>query len=158
VIRELRSLAGKAAQDGLKIAIYPHVGNWTERVQDAVQVARLVDARNFGVTFNLCHCLAVGDEARIPALLEGAAPFLFTVTINGADSGVQGPKWNQLIQTLDRGSYDPTIVLRTLHRLDFRGPIGLQGYGLGGDRRDNLENSLRAYRRLSAAARKPAPE
>jgi sugar phosphate isomerase/epimerase len=155
VIQRLRELAGKADHDGLRIAIYPHVGDWTERVQDAVQVARLVDARNFGVTFNLCHCLAMGDEARIPALLVEAAPFLFTVTINGADAGVKGANWKQLIQTLDQGTYDTTIVLRTLRQLRFQGPIGVQGYGIGGDRRDNLERSMRAYRRLSAAAQKP---
>ena len=148
VVGELRSLAGTAERNGLRIAIYPHIGDWTERFKDAVQVARLVDRKNFGVTFNLCHALAVGDEARIPTALEEAGPSLFAVTINGADAGVKGPQWNRLIQTLDRGSYDVGVVLRTLQRLGFEGPIGLQGYGLGGDRRDNLARSINAWNRL----------
>ena len=118
----MRSLAATAERNGLRIAIYPHIGDWTERFEDAVQVARLVDRKNFGVTFNLCHTLAAGDEDRIPALLEEAGPSLFAVTINGADAGVKGPQWNRLIQTLDRGSYDVGIVLRTLKRHGLSGP------------------------------------
>jgi sugar phosphate isomerase/epimerase len=150
VVGQLRSLAGTAQRNGLRIAIYPHIGDWTERFEDAVRVARLVDRENFGVTFNLCHALAAGDEDRIPALLEEAGPGLFAVTINGADAGIKGPRWDRLIQTLDRGSYDVGIVLRTLKRLGYEGPIGLQGYGLGGDRRDNLTRSIEAWKKLSA--------
>jgi len=151
-VGKLRSLATAAQQNGLRIAIYPHIGDWTERFDDAVRVARLVDHKNFGVTFNLCHALATGDEKKIPALLEEARPSLFTVTINGADSGIKGPQWNHLIQTLDLGSYDVGIVLRTLKRLRFEGPVGLQGFGLGGDRRDNLARSIKAWKKLTANA------
>ena len=73
------------------MAIYPHIGDWTERFEDALRVARLVDRQNFGVTFNLCHTLAAGDEETIPALLEKAGSSLLAVTINGADAGVKGP-------------------------------------------------------------------
>jgi sugar phosphate isomerase/epimerase len=149
VIGQLRGLADEAQRNGLKVAIYPHIGNWTERFEDALRVARLVNRKNFGVTFNLCHTLAAGDEERIPVLLEEAGPSLMAVTINGADAGVNGPRWNRLIQTLDHGSYDVGIVLRTLQRVGYQGPIGLQGYGLGGDRRDNLARSIAAWRKLS---------
>jgi hypothetical protein len=36
----------------------------------------------------------------------------------------------------------------------YRGPIGLQGYGIGGDRRANLAVSMAAWRKLSASAAK----
>jgi sugar phosphate isomerase/epimerase len=149
-VGQLRALAGKAESNGLRIAIYPHVRDWTERFGDAVHLAKLVDRKNFGVTFNLCHALAMGDEEKIPALLEEAGPSLFTVTVNGADTKVTGPRWDRLIQNLDRGSYDVGIVLRTLNRLGFKGPIGLQGYGLTGDRRENLAHSMAAWRALAA--------
>jgi sugar phosphate isomerase/epimerase len=148
-IRRLQALADQARENDLSLAIYPHVGEWTERVSDAVRIARLVDRQNFGVTFNLCHCLAMGDEPRIPALLAEAAPYLKTVTLNGADAGLKGPQWNRLIQTLGRGSYDVGRLLKTLSEVRFEGPVGLQGYGLSGDRRDNLLRSLDAWRRLA---------
>ena len=152
IVEHLRELAGRAERNGLSIAIYPHIGDWTERFEDALRVARLVDRKNFGVTFNLCHTLAAGDEPRIPSLLEQAGTLLLAVTINGADANVKGPQWNRLIQTLDRGSFDVGLVLRTLRKVGYRGPIGLQGYGLNGDRRDNLARSMAAWRERSAGA------
>ncbi len=77
----MRALSARAERNGLSIAVYPHIGDWTERFEDAVQLARLVDHKNFGVTFNLCHTLAAGDEPRIPALLEKAGTSLLAVTI-----------------------------------------------------------------------------
>jgi len=141
-----------AAAQNLRVAIYPHAGDWTERVQDAVRVARKVACTNFGVTFNLCHCLRVGDEEKIPALLEEAAPHLFMVTVNGADSKAPKASWDRLIQTLDRGTFDLAAVLGKLKALGYQGPIGLQGYGIQGDRKDNLARSMAACGQLSARA------
>ncbi len=70
----------------------------------------------------------------------------FVVTINGADQG--GRNWAKLIQPLDRGSYDVAIVLRKLQALRFAGPIGLQHYGIGGDARENLAQSMAGWRLL----------
>jgi len=152
VVAKLRALAGTAERNGLSVAIYPHIGDWTERFEDAIKLARVVDRKNFGVTFNLCHTLAAGDEPRIPALLEQAGASLLAVTINGADANVKGPQWNRLIQTLDRGSFDVGIVLRGLRKVGYQGPIGLQGYGLGGDRRDNLIRSMAGWKERSERA------
>lgn len=146
----LRGIAGLAEQAGLKVAIYPHVGDWTERVQDAVRVANKVDRANFGVTFNLCHCLKMGDEEKIPSLLESAAARLFLVTINGADTGAPSAGWNRLIQTLDRGSLDLRPILRKLNELKFTGPIACQGFGVPGDIRDNLARTMDAWKKICA--------
>ena len=144
----LRDLSDRAAARGLRVALYPHVGEWVERVQDALRVAEKVGRPNLGVTFNLCHCLKVGDEARIPELLRQVKPRLFMVTINGADTGSSDAGWDRLIQTLDHGSFDVVPVLRILRDIGYDGPIGLQGYGWKGDVRDNLARSIDAWRRL----------
>ncbi len=146
--RKLRDLADKAAANDLRIAIYPHCGDWTARFGDATRLAKLVHHPQFGVTFNLCHCLATGDEGQIPELLEQAGPLLFTVTLCGADKGVKGPQWDRLIQTLDKGSFDVGTVLRTLRKADFSGPIGFQGYGIKGDPRSILAPTMAAWRKF----------
>ncbi len=148
----LQRLADTAATHGLRVAIYPHKGCWTERVQDAVRVAKAVNRKNLGVTFNLCHCLMVGDEAKIPELLAEAKPYLFLVTLNGADSGKPNSDWGQLIRPLDEGTYDTGRLLRTLEKLHYSGPIGLQGYGVKLLPKDNLTRSMSAWRRLNPSS------
>jgi sugar phosphate isomerase/epimerase len=115
-------------------------------VEDAVRVAKKVNRTNVGVTFNLCHWLRVDEEENMRSLMKLAMPYLFVVTINGADSGGEG--WKHLIQTLDRGSFDTSRFLRTLEDCGYTGPIGLQGYDIGGDAYENLKRSMSAWRQL----------
>ncbi len=133
----------------MKIAIYPHFGEWTAHFGDATKLADLVDRPNFGVSFNLCHCLATGDERNIPQLLAAAKRRLLIVQINGADSGVSGGQWKRLIQTLDKGTFDVGAVLRKLKELGFGGPIGFQGFGIAGDARSILAPTMTAWQKLS---------
>jgi len=143
----LGDIADRAQRANLKVALYPHTWSWLERVQDAVRLARKLKRPNLGVTFNLCHCLRVGDELRIPELLELARPDLMFVTINGAD---HTGDWDRLVQPLGQGAFDVAPVLRTLKRLGYEGPIGLQHYGIKGDAHKNLQQSMDGWRRLCA--------
>lgn len=144
----IRELADAAKPSGIRIALYPHTWFWIERVEDAVRVAKKVDRDNVGVTFNLCHWLKVDDPKTMTARLELARPYLYQVTINGADTDGQG--WDTLIQPLDRGSFDTCVLLRALRRLGYKGPIGLQCYGVKGDKYENLRRSMAAWRGLKA--------
>jgi sugar phosphate isomerase/epimerase len=143
----IQEIADMAAEANLRIALYPHYGFWCESVEDAVRVVKKVNRRNVGVTFNLCHWLRVDDERNMKSLIESAMPHLFVVTINGADSG--GKDWKTLIQTLDRGTFDMRRCLKTLYNCGYTGPIGFQGYGIGGDARDNLKRTMNAWRELN---------
>ena len=145
-VKLVREIAEIAAENDLGVALYPHTGCWLERVEDAVRVAQKVDRKNVGATFNLCHWLKV-DGKDLRARLEQALPHLSVVTINGADT--DGTDWGRLIQTLDKGSYDVGGLLTTLEELEYTGPIGLQGYGIGGDVHDNLKRSMDAWQELS---------
>jgi len=143
----VREVAAIATASGLRVALYPHVGDYVARVEDAVRVAKKVDRRNVGATFNLCHWLRLDDENTMKPLLKLAMPYLFVVTINGADSG--GENWDTLIQPLDRGSFDVYNFLKTLKEMGYTGPIGLQHYGIKGDAHENLKRSVDAWRNFS---------
>ncbi len=146
VIRQVADLAKVA---GVRVAMYPHTGFWVERVEDAVRLARLAQRDNVGAGFNLCHWLRVtGGEQELAPILAAAMPHLFVVTINGADRA--GTSWKTLIQTLDRGTHDTLPLLQLLRDLGYAGPVGLQGFGIGGDVRDNLTRSMVAWRAMSA--------
>ena len=147
-VQALREISGYAKDAGLRVALYPHTGFVVQSVEDAVRLAEKVDRKNVGVTFNLCHWLMV-DGNDLAASLKTARPYLFCITINGADAG--GTNWKELIQPLDRGTYDVSQVLRLLRKMKYTGPIGLQHYGIGGDARENLEHSMEGWKRLSGA-------
>ena len=147
-VQALREISYYAKDAGLRVALYPHAGFFVQRVEDAVRLAEKVNRKNLGVTFNLCHWLKV-DGKDLAASLKAAQPYLLCVTINGADSG--GTSWKELIQPLDRGTYDVSQVLRLLRTMKYAGPIGLQHYGIGGDARENLEHSMAGWKRISGA-------
>jgi sugar phosphate isomerase/epimerase len=148
-VRLLREIANLARPVGVRVALYPHSKFWLERVEDALRLARKVEREEVGVMFNLCHWLAVDDEKNLEPLLSAAKPHLFAVTINGADraADIQAGK-GKWIQPLDSGTFDNFRLLKLLVALGYKGPIGLQCYGLPGDAREHLARSITAWRRL----------
>lgn len=153
----LREMSDQALDSGAQLLLYPHVGSWIERIEDSVRVADKVNRPNVGVMFNLCHWLRVDKSRDYKPLLKLAMPRLWAVSINGADESDPNPSgWDSYIQPLDKGNFDIAGFLRTLHELGYRGPIGLQCYGIGGDAREHLARSMAAWRKLSAAEVKKA--
>ncbi|HUU17773.1 MAG TPA: family 16 glycoside hydrolase [Sedimentisphaerales bacterium] len=146
-VEVIRDIADMAAESEVRVSLYPHTGFWVERVEDAIRVAKKVDRKNVGVTFNLCHWLRTDDEKNMKSLIKSAMPHLFVVSINGADSG--GKDWKQLIQTLDRGSFNIFRFLKVLKKSGYTGPIGLQGYGISGDAYENLKRSMGSWHKLN---------
>ena len=151
-IKVIRDVADLAAAAKLRVALYPHAGFYIQRFDHALDIAEKVDRKNVGVTFNLCHWLQVQRKDDIAAVLKRAMTLkrLFVVTICGADTAGKG--WNKLIQTLDKGTFDNTKLLKLLRGLGYGGPIGLQCYGIRGDFRENLKRSMAAWRKIDAAA------
>jgi sugar phosphate isomerase/epimerase len=146
-VQAVTEIADLAAASNLQVALYPHDGFFVADIEDALRIVRQIDRKNLGVTFNLCHELNAGNEARFDELLEQAAPRLFVVSINGADH--EGG-WDKLIQRLGEGSFDLNRLLRKLLSLQYEGPIGLQCYQVPGDIRANLEHNMTQWRAIVA--------
>jgi sugar phosphate isomerase/epimerase len=145
----LREISDLAEPNGIRIALYPHVGCYVARVQDALRLVKKVDRKNIGTGFNLCHFLKLDDGKQLEARLQEAMPYLFTVSINGADDGDTNQlNWDRLIQTLDRGSFDVARVLKTLKQSDYKGAVGLQCYAIPGSGREVLSHSMAGWRKL----------
>jgi sugar phosphate isomerase/epimerase len=144
----LREMSDLAKDSGAQLLLYPHQGSWIERIEDSCRVAEKVDRPNVGVMFNLCHWLRVDKSREYKPLLEKAMPRLWAISINGADELDPQPGWDRYIQPLDQGSFDMARFLRTLKELGYKGPIGLQCYGIGGDTRDHLARSMAAWQKL----------
>jgi sugar phosphate isomerase/epimerase len=149
VVEIFREIYRLAQPYGVRIALYPHVKDWLERVEDGLRVVRKVDRPGVGVMFNLCHWMKTADEARLEALLRSALPYLYAISINGSDSvaDVKAGTGNW-IQPLGSGTFDMRGFLGTLHRLGYAGPVGLQCYGIPGDAQEHLARSMAAWRHL----------
>ncbi|MFH1924537.1 MAG: TIM barrel protein [Planctomycetota bacterium] len=146
----LREMADVAAESGVRVVLYCHTGDWLVRVDHAVALSKQVDRPNLGFIFNLCHWLRNEEPTDLKALLGPAMPYLFAVSINGADvAGKSEPGWDRLIQPLDQGTFDIYALLKTLQALDYRGPVALMCYGIGGDAREHLTGSIAQWRKLS---------
>ena len=146
-VKTLRDLGDLAADAGVKISIYNHVGNWTESLPFVIEVVRKTNHPKVGYNFNLCHWLKVEDGKDYRPLLLENAERLFVVTINGATTGATA--WtNGLIRPLDEGDFDNRQLLRTLRDIGYRGPVGLMCFGIPGDAREHLTRSMKAWRNL----------
>lgn len=149
VVAAIREVAEVAQRNRLEVAIYPHVGFYTDTVAVALRLAKLADRPNVGVSFNLCHFLKLQDAAELEPTLRAAAPHLKLVSLNGADSGdTRAMAWDRLIQPLGKGSFDAAKVLRVLDDVGYRGPIGLQCYQIKQPAREHLGASIAAWRAL----------
>jgi sugar phosphate isomerase/epimerase len=147
-IQAVDRISDLASQANLRVALYPHYGFYLARFKDVVRVAERVGRSNVGATFNLCHELRSGFEADFPQLLDKAIPRLYGVTINGADR--LGRDWNTLIQPLGRGDFDVGALVGRIVKAGYRGPFGIQCYGLKGDPGVYLKQSMAAWRAISS--------
>ncbi len=148
----IREIADLARPFGVKLALYPHVGHWLEKVSDGVRLAKKVDRPNVGVMFNLCHFLKTNDEKDIRLELVKAGSRLMAVTINGSPTGAQvragKGKWTA---PLDEGDFDMGGLLATLKAVGYKGPVGLQCYGQRSDAAEHLARSMATWRKLRAS-------
>lgn len=155
-VKAIRQVARIAATAGCSVSIYPHYRQLVQRVEDAVRVCEKADRPNVSMTFNLCHWLRTDGPATMDRDLKLAAPHLSLVTIDGADR--DGKDWKQLIQPLDQGNFNVEALLRALQYLNYRGPIGLQGYDVaknfGIEPVENLRRSMAAWKKLAAGVRR----
>jgi sugar phosphate isomerase/epimerase len=149
-IQAVDRISDLASRSNLRVALYPHYGFYLARFRDVVRVAERAGRSNVGVTFNLCHELRSGFDPEFQHLLDNAVPRLYGVTVNGADR--QGRDWGTLIQPLGRGDYDVAELVRTITKTGYRGPFGIQCYGLKGDPGVYLKQSMAAWRVISMRA------
>lgn len=148
-VRELQRLNAVAKPLGLRIAIYPHVYNHVESLEEALRVANLANDKNIGVSLTLCHQLKKHGVQDLKPLLKRALPKLFLVQVSGAEIGdTRKMGWDQLIQPLGQGSYDVKGLLKTLKELDYRGPIGIIGYGIKQPAAKHLGQSIAFWRKI----------
>ncbi len=155
LVHELRELGEFAASFNTRIAIYPHLGNYCETIDHTLKVVQDVGLKNVGAIFNLCHLLKVEGEMGWEDKLLKSLPYLFMISINGADSGAtKQMSWDRLIQPLGDGSFDTYHLVKLAKDHGYQGLFGLQCYNIKQDCRIALRKSMdtwKEYQRRYAA-------
>jgi sugar phosphate isomerase/epimerase len=132
--KEIQDLADYAAEFNVKLGLYPHVNMYVEEIGHSVKLAKLVNRDNVGAIFNICHFLKKEGAKGWEEKISNALPYLFMVSINGADSGdTQKMGWDRLIQPLGEGTFDTYHLVKYLKDEGYDGPIGLQCYNIKQD-------------------------
>jgi sugar phosphate isomerase/epimerase len=145
-VEGIRDLADFAAPLNVKIAIYPHVNFYCETLEHAISLARQIDRKNAGITLNLCHLLKVEGPSGWEGKALAALPYLFMVSINGADSGnTKEMGWDRLIQPLGEGSFDTYKLVKLLKDNGYNGKFGLQCYNIQQDCELALTKSISTW-------------
>jgi acetyl esterase/lipase len=127
------------------VALYPHAGCYTDTAPNCLRLAKLAGRDNVGVSFNLCHFLSQTDPTKLEAELADLSPWLMLVSINGAENPPRSS-----ILPLGQGGFDTGRVIRTLDKIGYRGPVGLQCFQIPKPARERLATSIKAWRKLCA--------
>lgn len=118
----LRAIAVEAAKLGCTIALYNHGGWFGEPENQLAILQKLAEIgiTNAGIVYNLHH----GHEHldRFPELMELMKPYLRFLNLNGMDR--HGERAGRKILPLSAGEED-LVVLRTIARSGWRGPVGI---------------------------------
>ena len=136
----LSRISDMASDSGPVVSIYPHTGLWTERAEDGARLARLIARKNVGTNFNLIHWKWIKPDRPLTETLKDCLPYLMAVSMNG----IQG----RTIVPLDEGDYDLRGFVHLLHSVGYRGPVGVQGFGIPGPSIPVLRRSKDAWDRI----------
>jgi sugar phosphate isomerase/epimerase len=151
VIREILKITEPL---GVRVVLYPHYRSLVETVADCVRVAQPFPVEQVGVVFNLCHWGAVESKTTdLKTVLKLARPRLAAVITNGMDKPEemrksQADMFKRWIQPLDSGSFDQRQLFAELNALGWRGPVGVQCFGIRGDAQVFLTRSIKKWHEL----------
>lgn len=148
----VKRIADMTKDYNVKIALYPHTGDWLETSGDAVRIAKKVNRPGeVGTMFNLCHWMKADPNRNLRAVLKEAQPWLMAVSLSGSDTPkeVRSGKGNW-IQPLGHGSYDISAFLNALQAINYSGPVGLQCWGIRSDAGKHLKQSIETWNVLRA--------
>ena len=143
-----RNVCDAAAENGLSVVFYPHVGFYSDTVAASEKLRKVAGRDNLGVSLCLCHFLAQNDHATLEPTIKSVAGSLKLVKISGANE-LPAPKadWDQLIQPLGKGTFDMNRVFKALDEIGYKGDFGLQCFKIPGPPKEHLSASIAAWKK-----------
>lgn len=126
------------------VALYPHFNFWMETPADAIRLCEKMNHPLLRIVFTGFHWYYLGFRD-IRTTLDEIGDRLSSVNLSGVRQNIDMVA-GMTMEPLDGGEMDNFAVLMELHHRGFAGPIGFQGYGIGGDIYGNMRRSIDTYR------------
>ena len=146
----LEKLLEHADRHGLMLSLYHHYGFWMQDIEDCVRLAKRVDHERLKVTFCASHwyCRHYDrQEQMLEQAISLCQPWLHAVNLCGSQPLREGQEFPlpTTIEPVGRGTFDAAAFFKLLKAHNFQGAVGFQGFGIKGDPRENLAESMMAY-------------
>ena len=149
VIAVLRPLVDLARSRGVTISLYHHIWFLLERIEDCVRVAERINDPALRVTFCGYHWYAV-DGSELTAKVNLAAPWMCLANLCGSRSSPADSKFAgclpKTIESVGEGDFPLAEFVQALTDVGYSGPVGFQGYKIGGHPPETLARSIKAWR------------
>ncbi|MCS6244992.1 MAG: sugar phosphate isomerase/epimerase [Opitutus sp.] len=148
-IAQLTPLLALAKTRNVVIALYHHLGFYLERIEDCVRLAEKINDPALGVVFCGYHWYAV-DRTELTAKLRLAAPWLKRANLCGSRPSPNNDFAGALPATIEcvgEGEFPLSEFVQALKAIDYRGPVGFQGYKIEGKPEENLGKSIQAFQK-----------
>ncbi len=151
VIDVLRPLVEQARSCGVTISLYHHIWFILERIEDCVRIAEKINDPALRVTFCGYHWYAV-DGSELTAKIRLAAPWMRLANLCGSRLAPEDAKFAgclpKTIEPVGDGDFPLAEFVQALADVGYSGPVGFQGYKIGGQPPETLARSIEAWRRV----------
>ena len=149
LVAVLRPLVDLARSRGVTISLYHHIWFLLERIEDCVRVAKKINDPALRVTFCGYHWYAV-DGSELAAKVKLAAPWMCLANLNGSRPAPEDAKFAgclpKTIESVGEGDFPLAEFAQALTDVGYSGPVGFQGYKIGGHPPETLARSMEAWR------------
>ena len=107
----------------------------------------MANRKNVGTIYNTCHLLKVEGQKGWEQKLLDALPYLYMISINGADTGnTKEMGFDRLILPLGEGTFDTYKLVKLAKDNGYNGLFGLQCYNIKKDCELALTISMNTWR------------
>jgi sugar phosphate isomerase/epimerase len=149
VLPVIERLTQAAAERGIVLSLYHHINSWMETLGDAQRLRDAIDAPNLKLTFSSHHWYLTDGRNPQPTI-QAVAPHLSAANFCGSRRVASDNGTAATIELLDEGELDNYYLIGLLKKAKFEGPIGIQGFSMGGDVYSKLSRSAASFRDIEA--------
>lgn len=125
LVKYMKKLAQDCAKKGVTVSLYPHVNLFVETLGQTMHVVKAANEPNLFATFNYYHSYTRGESTRADYVLKNIDK-INLITINGVNEA--RPARESSIEPLGSGNRNTEILLRTLLKSGYKGPVIIQGH------------------------------